>query len=252
MKLKLTHLSSGIALAPALIFLAVILAADVARAGPPYLTDDPDPVAYHHWELYLASQWDQIAPEGSEGSLPHVEINFGLLHFAMIHLLVPAAIAVPSCGDASYGLGDMEVGANIRIVKERPGLPQIGTFPIAVMPTGSKADGLGSGTLQLFVPIWLMKDVGPWTFDGGGGVRFASGGDDAELGSFVQRSLGKVITVGAEIFETVPFDGSEPRTQLNIAFIADFSDVYHFLFSAGPSFGAVGGGQAYAAWLVTL
>jgi hypothetical protein len=24
-------------------------------AGPPYITDDPEPVEYQHWEVYLAS-----------------------------------------------------------------------------------------------------------------------------------------------------------------------------------------------------
>jgi hypothetical protein len=27
-----------------------------ASAGPPYTTDDPEPVELHHWEVYLASQ----------------------------------------------------------------------------------------------------------------------------------------------------------------------------------------------------
>jgi hypothetical protein len=30
-------------------------------AGPPFVTDDPEPVAYQHWELYLASQHIETA-----------------------------------------------------------------------------------------------------------------------------------------------------------------------------------------------
>ena len=26
-----------------------------AQAGPPYITDDPEPVEYQHWEFYVAS-----------------------------------------------------------------------------------------------------------------------------------------------------------------------------------------------------
>ena len=26
-----------------------------ALAGPPFLTDDPEPVEYEHWEIYVAS-----------------------------------------------------------------------------------------------------------------------------------------------------------------------------------------------------
>ena len=28
---------------------------DLALAGPPFVTDDPEPVPLHSWELYLAS-----------------------------------------------------------------------------------------------------------------------------------------------------------------------------------------------------
>ena len=32
--------------------------AATAFAGPPFLTDDPEPVPYKHWELYLFSTVD--------------------------------------------------------------------------------------------------------------------------------------------------------------------------------------------------
>ena len=232
--------------------LVLALAPRAAQAGPPYLTDDPDPAGYHHWELYLASQWDHLGGDGAEGSLPHVEVNVGVVNGAMLHLLVPAALVDPADGRTEYGLGDVEVGANIRIVKEQGDIPQIGTFPIATIPTGSVDRGLGSGLVELSLPIWLMKHLGPWTLDGGGGVHFANQDKDAEIGSFVQRSLGDAVNLGAEVFVTVPFDGSSVRVQLDGALILDLSDTHHLLFSGGPSFGAVGGGQAYAAWLVTL
>jgi hypothetical protein len=36
--------------------LGVLLISTRAWAGPPYVTDDPEPVEYRHWEVYLASQ----------------------------------------------------------------------------------------------------------------------------------------------------------------------------------------------------
>ena len=232
--------------------LALAIAPGEASAGPPYLTDDPDPAAYHHWELYLASQWDHIGPRSAEGSLPHLEVNFGVVHGAMLHLLVPTAFVASEDGRTSYGLGDVELGANIKLLEEGPGRPQIGTFPIAVIPTGSDAKGLGSGTVELFVPIWLMKHMGQWTLDAGGGIRFSDGDTEADLGVFVQRSFGEVVSLGTELFVTLPFDQSGVRTQLDLALILDLSDSHHLLFSGGPSFGAVDGGQAYAAWMMTL
>ncbi len=34
--------------------LAVLLVASEASAGPPYTTDDPEPVEYRQWEVSLA------------------------------------------------------------------------------------------------------------------------------------------------------------------------------------------------------
>jgi hypothetical protein len=34
-----------------------------AMAGPPYRTDDPEPVDYQHWEFYTFSQGNHISGE---------------------------------------------------------------------------------------------------------------------------------------------------------------------------------------------
>ena len=223
-------------------------------AGPPYLTDDPDPVEYGHWELYLASQWDHIATDGASGNLPQFEINYGVLDGAMLHLLIPVGYTAEAGRSPVTGPGDMEVGANIRIVEEGRHRPQVGTFPVAVLPTGATERGLGSGAAALFLPIWLMKHVGHWTVDGGGGLNFEEGTVEGHFGMFLQRSFRERVTLGAEVFVTVPFEAApvSVRTQLNAALTVDVSEAHHLLFSGGPSFGAVRGAQAYAAWQVTL
>jgi hypothetical protein len=43
------------------------------------------------------------------------------------------------------------------------------------VPTGSKSDGLGSGQMQAFLPLWLQKCVGDWTVYGGGGYGINPG-----------------------------------------------------------------------------
>jgi hypothetical protein len=49
-----------------------------ARAGPPYLTDDPVPVAYRNYEIYIGYQGEYSNGE-NETSLPFAEINYGPL-----------------------------------------------------------------------------------------------------------------------------------------------------------------------------
>ena len=61
-----------------LLILILILAISGLNAGPPYFTDDPDPVKFHHWEFYLATQDVFDARNStSAGSLPQVEVNYG-------------------------------------------------------------------------------------------------------------------------------------------------------------------------------
>jgi hypothetical protein len=58
-----------------------VLTPVVAFAGPPFRTDDPEPVEYKHWELYLASQGSFDHDEGSL-TAPHVEINYDVFYYA--------------------------------------------------------------------------------------------------------------------------------------------------------------------------
>ena len=39
-----------------LVLLLLPLCSLTALAGPPFVTDDPEPVDYQHWEFYIASQ----------------------------------------------------------------------------------------------------------------------------------------------------------------------------------------------------
>ena len=47
-----------------------------ALAGPPFRTDDPEPVEYQHWELNLFSFGTHI-PGATVGVLPGLEANYG-------------------------------------------------------------------------------------------------------------------------------------------------------------------------------
>jgi hypothetical protein len=50
--------------------------------------------------------------------------------------------------------------------------PQIGTFTMFEMPTGSYNKGLGVGKVWYKLPVWLQKNSGKWLFDGGLATRW--------------------------------------------------------------------------------
>jgi len=63
--------------------------ATVSVAGPPFFTDDPDPVHYRHWEYYLSSQnLFDFRSKSAAGTLPHVEVNYGVIPNVQLYLPV--------------------------------------------------------------------------------------------------------------------------------------------------------------------
>lgn len=140
-------------------------------AGPPFVTDGPEPVGYRHWELYLASQHVKTADRWS-GTAPHVEVNYGAVPNPQLHLIAPLAYDAPPGEVHHYGYGDTELGCKVRVIQETEWLPQVGIFPLLEVPTGQADLGLGSGHVNAFLPVWLQKSWGAqgreWTAYGGG------------------------------------------------------------------------------------
>lgn len=226
-----------------------------AFAGPPFLTDDPEPVEHRHAELYLASQFSH-ASEGTAVTLPHVEANYGLLPNMQIHLIAPLEL-VSSRGQAShYGYGDTELGIKYRFVKESDSVPMVGIFPLVEVPTGDESKGLGSGEVQVFLPVWFQKSWGPWTSYGGGGYWINPGKGNRNWGFVgweVQRDLSKRFTLGGEIYHKTPSvtDG-DTSTGFNLGAIINIDDLQHVLISAGRDFSGPTHAQFYVAYQLTF
>ena len=240
---------------PSVIAAATLLLSVAAHAGPPYATDDPEPVEYRHWEFYLATQHER-APDGSSGTAPHVEVNYGLVPDLQLHLIVPFAYARPSGGPTTYGAGDVELGAKLRFVQEGERVPMVGTFPQLELPAGSAARGLGTGHLHAFVPLWLQKSAGPWTTYGGGGYWLNPGAGNRNfwyVGWQVQRRLSARATVGAEAFHTgADRVGGRGNLRFNAGLVLDLTPRHHLLFSAGRSIAGESLFQGYLAYQLTL
>ena len=225
-----------------------------ALAGPPYLTDDPEPVELHHWELYLAAQVSSRPGAGAAGTCPHVEVNFGAAPELQLHLIAPLAWSRSPGGATQRGYGDTELGAKYRFLQEGEWAPQVGLFPLLQLPTGSAAQGLGAGHVQLVLPLWLQKRFGAWTTYGGGGYTFNRGQgsrDGWSAGWQVQRTLQEGVALGAELFHRSALDvGASAETRYDLGLVLDFGELHHLLLSAGSGLG--GGYQAYLAYQLTV
>ena len=234
---------------------ANILAPTPARAGPPYATDDPDPVELKHWEFYVATQ-HAVERDGASGTAPHVELNFGAAPNLQLHLIAPLAYARPTGGPTAFGPSDLELGAKFRFVQEGETVPMVGTFPLVELPTGSALHGLGSGAVRAFIPFWLQKSFGPWSTYGGGGYwlnRGAGNQDYWYVGWQAQRRLSELLALGGEVFYTTADRiGGDGNLRFNLGLVLDLTVHHHVLFSSGRSI--VGGTvfQGYCAYQLTL
>jgi hypothetical protein len=232
-----------------------LISSGTAWAGPPFVTDDPEPVEYHHWEVYFGSQY--VHDDGGVGATaPHFEVNYGVLPDTQLHLIVPLAYSSPKEGGHQYGLGDIEFGVKYRFIHETDTMPQIGAFPIVVSSTGKESQGLGEGHIRVLAPIWLQKSWGPWTTYGGGGYWFNKSGDNKnfwQTGWEIQRKISETITFGAEIFNMSPSAKEESdRTGFNIGAIINFSEEHHLLLSAGRDIHGPNNLTAYLAYQWTF
>jgi hypothetical protein len=204
--------------------------------GPPYDTDDPEPIELHHWEFYLASH-SSHEEGGWEATAPHVEVNYGPASNLHLHFQMPVAFVSPSNGTSHYGLGDLEVGFKYRFIQESKSTPQVGIFPLIEVPTGNKDKELGSGEIQVFLPLWIQKTIGKFTTYGGGGYWINPGEGTKNwwyAGWLVQYQVNKYFNVGTELYHKTPqeIDG-DSETRFNFGSVVNVTDHHHVLLSAG-------------------
>ena len=192
--------------------LAITLAGCIAaHGGPPFQTDDPEPLELRHYECYLFASSDGTRVE-TDTDAPALECNWGALPNTQLHIIIPATTVLPSnnpslapagTGPRAFGLGDIEVGIKYRFVEETRRHPMISTYTMLELPAGDAARGLGVGKAWFKIPVWAQQSFGPWTTYGGGGVTIVSAPGYRTFpyaGWLVQRDLGKRLVLGTEVF----------------------------------------------------
>jgi len=229
----------------------IILASQACLAGPPFLTDDPQPLDPGHWKInnYAAAT---LARGASTAAAPGIDANYGAGENVQLHMLGQAAFAQWSGVTPQFGAGDTELGVKYRFLsaRENDWWPQIAIYPTVAFPIGNANRGLGSGATHAFLPVWVQKDFGKWTTYGGGGYWINPGAGNQNYwfaGWVVQYQLTETLALGGEIFHMARSStggpgsplyplGTKPSTGFNFGGTYDLSDTYHLLFSLGRGF----------------
>ena len=229
--------------------LIALFASTTAHAGPPFQTDDPDPVEFRHFEMYAFELSDGTGKNagGTALEVPAYEVNYGVVPNVQLHLVLPlTASFAPSGGTTNYGIGDTELGAKVRFVKETKRIPEVGIFPFFELPSGNADKGLGVGATWYRMPLWLQKSWGAedrqWTSYGGGGEALVpqTGYKNYPFsGLLVQRQLSNKLTLGTELFghgaEGMVATSTRACTLLDLGGIYEFKPGFDLLFAAGRS-----------------
>jgi hypothetical protein len=222
-----------IALSP----LAVLLSpAPPVHAGPPFLTDDPEPTDTGHWEIY-APLADTSGRGGAFDGGVGAELNYGAAPDLQLTLGLPLSYTHGASG-WRLGRGDIEASVKYRFYHSDAAGVSIAAFPGVSLPTAGH--GLGAGKVTGFLPIWAQKDIGAWSVFGGGGYAINPGAGNRDYwtgGLAVSRTLSNRLLVGFEVDRQGPdtLDG-RGSTSLGVGFIRDLKAPFRILASAGPTF----------------
>ena len=228
------------------VLLVVLMAAPTLWAqGPPYQTDDPVPVDLHHYEFYIFGSMDGT-PVEIDAAGPAFEFNWGAIPRVQLHAILPWGVVAPlnnpvylpsGTGTTAFGLTDMELGAKIAFIKESRHIPQIGSFTMVEIPTGNYDKGLGAGKVWYKLPLWMQKNIGHWTLDGGAGYQIVPQTDfrDFPYGGFLLKyGFGERLELGGEVFSHAR-EGAAPA-QTEASTMIDLGGYYHFKHHPGQQF----------------
>jgi hypothetical protein len=231
------------------IILVPLLAAVPVLAGPPFVTDDPEPVDYQHWEINTAMQ-GAYTKDGRSGAWPSVDMNYGPLPDIQAHVGLFATYDKGAGERLQYGYGDTELGLKWRFLDEdeEGWRPQMAIYPITDFSTGSASRGLGAGHQRTFLPVWVQKSFGDWTVYGGGGYWINHAADTDRnywfTGMTVLRKLSEDWSLGAEMFrQTADLTGktveggtgvsSRPSTGFNVGGYYTLDEANTLIFTVG-------------------
>jgi Putative MetA-pathway of phenol degradation len=231
--------------------LALLALASPAWAGPPYLSDDPQPTDFGHYEIY-AFGLGTSGVNGMEGEAG-IDFNYGAAPDLQLTAVVPMAYD----GEGHKGLGNIELAAKYRFLHQDEDGIDLSVFPRAFLPSASR--DVGDQHASFLLPLWAEKDFGAWSLFGGGGCVLNRSGDDRNFclgGMALTRTVTSDLHLGLEVFrQTADAVDSKASTLLGAGLTYDLSEHYHLLAYWGPSLQNVqqtGRSDWYSALLFTF
>jgi len=206
----------------------------VAHAGPPYVTDDPQPTDEGHYEIYLFAG-GALARDGSGGA-GGIDFNYGAASDLQLTAVLPLAWDRPKAGPSVAALGNVELAAKYKFLHQDDVGVDVAVFPRVFLPAGSGA--VGERHASLLLPLWIGRSWEGWSTFGGGGCTINHGGEShnfCQMGWALTHQLTSALQIGVEAYhQTADSRGGKASTGIGVGATYDLSDRLHLMASLGP------------------
>jgi Putative MetA-pathway of phenol degradation len=212
-----------------------LLAIGLAQAGPPFVTDDPEPPSPGRWEINVPFILERT-PGKTEMDAPLFDFNYGLPD-VQLKLEFPIKIVHEDTDGTAAGAGDLLLGVKWRFLNNEQSQFQLGIYPQLLLPTGDKARDLGEGRPAFVLPLVAQKSWDKWTLYGNVGFWWQTATETRDYfyaGAVLEREINERLTLGAELFGNSPKErGGRCDIAFNVGGIWKLNKNVNLLFTGG-------------------
>ena len=204
------------------------------QAGPPFVTEDPEPPPPGGWEINVPFIIERM-PGETDMNTPLFDLNYGLPNI-QLKLEIPVEIIHDGDGTAS-GPGDLILGVKWRFLNNERSQFQLGTYPQVLVPTGDHTRGLGQGGSAFVFQLIAQKNWDKWTLYGNVGYWWQAGAENRNYvyaGAVVEREVNERLTLGFELLGNSSKErGRRSELAFNVGGTWKLNKHFNILFTGG-------------------
>jgi len=209
--------------------------ASIVRAGPPFVTDDPEVPPVGGWEINIPFTL-QRTPGITDMQAPLFDLNYGLPNI-QLEFDAPVAVVRDDGRGTAAGLGDFLLGIKWRFFEDKHSRVQLGIYPQVFAPTGDAKRDLGSGRPTYELPLLAERSWDKWTLytETAYWLQTASCQKNYWFaGAVLQHDITYRLSVGVELFgNTQKQSDSRPDIAFNIGGSFKLVEHLNLLFAGG-------------------
>lgn len=212
-----------------------LLLSESVKAGPPFVTDDPEVPPVGGWEINIPFTLNRT-PGLTQMNAPLFDFNYGLPQL-QLEFDVPIAVSSDDRKGTTGGLGDLLYGVKWRFFDDEKTQIQLAIYPQMFAPTGNYRRGLGGGRPNYILPLLAQKSWDKWTLYGDLGYRLQSALGQQSYwysGVVLQRDITERLSIGVELFGNTPTtQNGRPDIAFNVGGSFKLQEHLNFIFTAG-------------------